>query len=918
MSPRNQPKIALIAGASAILAVLLFVFLLPDPRDVAPEPEAPPVAQARPAAPAPPSRAPDRVGSSEPEEVVLEVDIRQTIPNPTPVPPVDPMAEFRVDPFAGRVIHGVTYAPIEGARISAFLFEAGRYEMASGYPPLIDEVTSSPDGTFKFPEQEILPGEVLGWRAEVEGLSTVMLLFPGGAGLGDRLRSTFQLMPTAPISGLVVDEEDTPVGGALVGDIVIGATSRAGTASEQRLPSVFQVTGADGRFRLEGLEDGKGIRLPVRAEGYMVLQSDPLLPGMEDVLLRLVRSDTRLRGTVVDWEGRPVEGARLELTAIETRAGDSQPIRRLTNSGPGGVFQFEGLVTGNYNLQTELDVPETLGPGCYDLRHIALLPGSDMDLTIQLPGPSRIAGRFVDSTSGEGIPGVVLFSNIDDVSVRDRAFRVESGREGDFAFTAFVPADLRGYEVRLPVDWGEKWFPLPREVQDELIRTEQDYLSFMAIQPGEERVDVEVLLAPGGILSGVVLEPESGLPAVEVPVYFRADRFFNTVTTNEMGEFRVGVPNGIRLRVESSSEEGIGFLMVQTQLEMPPVRLQLEPYCTVEGTLEEEDGTPIGEFVISTRRPGGEDSFVDAIRFEERTLTNADGTWRIEQVAHGPLSLIVEVSHAHGYAPVTPKEIFLTPGEQREGIRLVMEAGDYIDGRVVDDADGKPLEGVTLFTSLREISAATDGDGRFRLEGVPYDTALQYVTASIQDYGEETRRNVSIYDGEVVFRLKRLAETSLRVVDGAGTPVSSYRARLIGSRADMPGLGSQTLREILGSDPSGVASMGNLSSGDYRVEVIELLASGGEGRKGSEDFTVMAAGGGASQQVIVRLDLGRFIQGVVLRGNIWVPPMRGWNFSIRPWVSRGPPVLPVPNSTSPRLTGPDAFPSDPSPTAATN
>lgn len=795
------------------------------------------------------------------------------IPHPTPLPPADPMAEVRVDPFAGRVIDGMSFEGIEGARISALLFDAGRYQVAPHYPTKIDEISSGADGRFKFQEQQPAREEALGWLAEHDGYHRELLIFPAGEGLGDRLRSTFQLKPAGIIAGQVIDQDDEPIAGALVGDILLGTPARPGQAGENRFPSAFDYTRNDGAFTLDALEKDTEVRIPVRADGYVSTMSEPIPVGTTDVVFRLIRADTSLTGIVRDWEGRPARGARLELQVIDTRIGQIDMPRRMTATNREGRFAFAGLVAGEYTLETTLEVPETLGLGCKDFRHVVMQTGVEKEVEIDLPAPSMLSGRFVDSTTGDGVAGVRLYSNIDDVTVREQAFQVESDRDGSFSFTAFVPDYPEGYEVRIPVNWGEEWFPLPREEQDELVRTEQEYLSLLAVRPGEDREEIEILLGPGSVLTGVVLQPDGTTPAAETPIYIRGERHFDNMVTDLLGEFRFSVPNNVRLRLESSTEEGIGATSVMTRPQNPKVTLQLQEYGILEGLLIEEDGTPVHDRVVSVVRSGHDGAFEDAIQFEEKGLSMEDGTWRIDNVAPGSLSLMPELSQSDGYAPPRPRDVHLDPGEHLDGIEIVLEAGDYIDGLVVDANTGDPIEGVTLFTNLREVSGLSDETGRFRLQGVPYDTALSQVTASKEGYGEETRRNISIYDGDVVFRLQPQSEVNLRVTTEGGSPIASYRARLLTSRPDLAGPGSQAIREVVGNDPDGRISLGNLANGSYRVEVIELPAGGGSGRPGGTDFVISPRDTGP-RTIEVRLDAGTMIDGVVMRGTAVVPEAR--------------------------------------------
>jgi hypothetical protein len=770
------------------------------------------------------------------------------------------MAEFRVAPFSGQVLDGTTFRPIAGARVQALLLETGQMRVADGYPPVLDEQVSGPDGRFQFSDRTFGAAEILGWRAEAPNFHRMLLLFPAGEGLGDRLRSTFLLRASGGISGEVVDEKGEPIGGALVGDLLLGEFAQPGTPGENAIASAWTESNADGTFELGGLEMGETFRLPVRAEGYVDHRTEPIAVGSSGVVIKLVRAEGAVAGQVLDWEGKPVRGAVLELLSVDGKGGGSP--RRTTGSGADGRFQFSGLVAGAYRLTAELKVPESLGPGCKTQAEFGLVSGTTKELQLTLPAPARLAGRFVEEATGRGVAGVRIQSPIEEALARERAFSVVSDADGAFAFTSYVPADARGYEVRLPIVWGSEWYPAPQQADG--IRAEQSMISFFAVQPGETREGIEVKLAAGRRLEGIVIEPDGTTPAGGVPVFARGGKFFDSTTADGAGKFQFVVPAEETLKVEASSDLGIAVVQVEPGSE-GALRIELQPYGVLEGVLVTDAGEAVKETVIAIQRTPDRHSPKDSIRFTEKGMTRDDGTWRIDHVAPGALSVLPEVSFGLGFAPVKPQALELGPGETRTGIRLVLEEGDFVEGYVYDYLTGLPIPRATLFTSMREISTQTDEEGRFRLMGVPYDTAIPSVTATASGYGEETRRNVSIYDKEVIFRLKPATAVRVKVEDLAGAPVSAFRVRLISFAEDNPGGAGQAVREVVANAPSGVEDLGSYPVGAYRAEVVQLLPSGTEGSSGAADFSIKGTGT-APQEVLVRVGREGTLAGRVVQG----------------------------------------------------
>ena len=98
------------------------------------------------------------------------------------------------------------------------------------------------------------------------------------------------------------------------------------------------VTGVDGTFRAQPASPGR-VRAIVRHPQYVEAQSDivTLLPGGEASVDVVLHAGGALEGRVVDARDRPVEGARVLVTA--TRGS----LERMTRTASDGTFGFESL-----------------------------------------------------------------------------------------------------------------------------------------------------------------------------------------------------------------------------------------------------------------------------------------------------------------------------------------------------------------------------------------------------------------------------------------------------------------------------------------------------------------------------------------------------------------------------------------------
>ncbi len=856
---------SLIAAGITALFLLLLIgglwFILGQRQAVQPPPE--PSAQAETTAPSVP--ADTEVASQPPATPSPIVQQRPPgQPNPAPPPPSDPMAEFRVEPFTGLVIDAETNQPIPDAVVTSYLFDSDAYRLAENYPAQLEVTTSDVFGGFEFADTEVAANETLAWRAVAPGYSSTILLYPGGKGQGDKLRCTFLLKSTAAIEGTVVDESGAPIANAIVGGIVITTGGdKPGTGGEWALPSFWAVSSTDGSFELEGGSFGDTYRLPARAEGYIATVTSPVGPGATAVTIQLVRAESGIAGTVTDHTGAPASDALVEIAWKGSRFINFDRLSLRTRTNSNGEFQISSLPSGPFEIVAQREQPDALGLGERVEMSTVLIPGEDTKVDLQLPAPVTINGKFVDFESGAGVGGVIIYSNIDEVNARNEAAKVQSDERGFFNFTAYVPDYQRGYEVRLPVEFPEGYFA--REARDDDSRgvvVEQDYISFPAVRPGDQRTAL-INLERGHKLTGRVIEPDGSEPGFELPVFLNAPGFYKNVSTLPDGTFEIYVPSDRALRIESSSENGIANDVFEPG-GLDAVELRLLRYAQVSGVVLDPSGDPLPEMFIEVTRPQNDEAFDPAIRFEERDQTGDTGEFDIEKVGPDDVFVSVRLAGASEYTRPKPVRLELSPGEHRDDVVIRLESGAEIAGKVVDADTGDPLSGVTLTTDRSEIAASTDEDGNFALKGLAGNSLLAFVTASKPGYSEETRQNVSIRDREIVFRLKERGDLTVSVTGGGGG-VENFQLRLLRDAPDQPGDSMAIFTDRYVTNSDGSVLLEDIPPGEYRAEVSEILGDGGVGARGAEDFT-FAPTGGNGQTITVELEGNLVLRGAVSDG----------------------------------------------------
>jgi RNA polymerase sigma factor (sigma-70 family) len=245
-------------------------------------------------------------------------------------------------------------------------------------------------------------------------------------------------------------------------------------------------TGADGRFRfsvpkaefdrLNGLATWQSAELVATADGCGPDWTPVQGEGKDDVTLRLVRDDVPIEGRVLDLQGRPVAGARIAVSRLQTARGEDltayiEDIRsgkddgngrrlekwwwgpfpgraRSITTDPEGRFRLDGLGRER-RVEITIEAPmiqsatvvamtrtsgQIAGPngqrphlddasaGIYGARFEHLVP----------PGRT-INGVVRDKATGEPIAGV-------DLSGRGTNHRTTSGADGRFTLTGFPKA----------------------------------------------------------------------------------------------------------------------------------------------------------------------------------------------------------------------------------------------------------------------------------------------------------------------------------------------------------------------------------------------------------------------------------------------------------------------------------------------
>ncbi|MEQ8820725.1 MAG: carboxypeptidase regulatory-like domain-containing protein [Sumerlaeia bacterium] len=789
---------------------------------------------------------------------------------PEPGLPQTSEEEFTQEPFHGRILDSDSLQPVAGATIESYMLQKGVFQLGDAYPTLLQQTQSDPEGRFQFDPVDVYENQVVGWRVVADGYTSVIALFPEGEGLDDKLRATIRINKGAPISGKVVDQEGEPIGGAQVGDLII--TKRPGDQIVEAgpHPSSWTRTDGQGNFTLMGMElgDDKEHTLPATASGFAPGESEPVPAGSAGVEIVLIGREASLRGRVTQHDGRAAENVRVELSP---RPGPNTAVRLVRNleslTDSTGAYRFPDLPSGNYEVKASTQSEMTLGFDAVVREEVALTRGADKVVNLKLPEPATIRGQFVDIETGEGVKGVRLMTMLGDMTYQSEAFQVRSDEDGRFEVNLYVEdVGEPGSSLRIPLDLPTPWLPADEGRKKIDAPLTQDSLIVSGIRPGKT-VEVRGELRRGNEIKGIVYEPDGQTVVPDNPVFYTGP-IYGDAMTDEAGRFAFTAYIGAPIHLATSSEKGI-LAKTVTPREGEEIELVLDAYAQIKGTVTGPDGDPYPDLQVMFEHTDRDNSPYAARKFEEQGYTDAEGEYVIERVSPVTGEARVGISSSSQLMEPKPVRLTLKPGEVREDVDFQLSEGDYISGRVLTEED-EPIANATLFTNDSYLSGQTDPDGYFTIYGVPVDTPLATLTASAEGYEEQTKHNVSIYDGEILFRLRPKGAVTFLVSEPDGTLRSDYRIRLSREVMRFNGPGQDIVAQTIVTDPAGVFEMDDMSPGNYRAEVSELEgAQGMPPRKGSLDFAY--ATDSDVSEIVVPLQEPLSLEGVVVQSGTNAP-----------------------------------------------
>ncbi|HEY6557239.1 MAG TPA: carboxypeptidase regulatory-like domain-containing protein [Polyangiaceae bacterium] len=561
-------------------------------------------------------------------------------------------------------------------------------------------------------------------------------------GRGAREQLTLQLYPGRMIHALVSDGEGEPVQGVPNADVVLVEQGLGSFPWRGR-------TGKDGQVRLGPIASGPAA-LSARAEGF-VGRSAVAVPEKPEgpVRIALLKGAT-LHGEVSDSKGRPIDGASIEVIGSDTYGlpiAESPELARFGRAhfewalpgptplipagelgvmpGPVPPIPRPGLL-GRSSFTDDLaaDSTDTFEPwvtrfdGTFSVRpvtpgrvralvrHPAYVEGLSEAVTLAPGGEARVK---VTLYAGGSLEGRVVSENkrpvggarIDLVALRGTLERsTVSADDGTFAFAA-VPSEV-ALSVARPDD------TLSVALREEVRVAEGEKKRIELVLPAlRGAVSVRVRDARGAPVETAQVSVASLDPKAPVR---------RTAFTDEQGRVSIADAAGISVRVVV---EAPGYARTEQQHERAPETLEvvLRRGVIVEGRVTAVRGRrPVAGATVSVIGEG----------LRKSALTDADGLYRVRDVAPGAVRVVVEHPDYAGAELTTRVESTQRDDRPYELKAIDLDEPAELSGRVVDP-EGRPVAGARVAVGVAPAYlpvgalpagvAISDANGAFTLRG---------------------------------------------------------------------------------------------------------------------------------------------------------------------------------------------------------
>ncbi len=672
--------------------------------------------------------------------------------------------------------------------------------------------------------------------------------------------------------GLVVDEEELPVAGAVVRLAAPADPRRRFRMPGSEEPAVPEdATGIDGTFAVSDLAAGR-YDLEVSSPGFgpvtipgVEVPEGPAGDGEVDLGTVVLSPGVAIEGQVVDAEGRPLSGVEIR-TAESSRVPMPAAFRLMmaADQPPAAISGGDGRFTVRDRRAGErLDLIAD-APGYMATTVPGVVAPSEEPVRVVLKQASRVSGRVVDST-GDPIEGA-------GVRALPEGLGGSGGRRpGNFHRAA---SDAGGRFELLDVEPGTVTMAAQAEGYQET------RLSGLVAPAGGELRDVELVLRPGATVRGVVLdaggEPVAGAQ-VRISATGGSGRPEGFTLADGDGRFELaGVGLG-RRTVTASSEDGREVSKsLEVEAGTQSVELRLAGGVEVSGRVVDAAGLGVAGAVVSLEPASPTVVWYGA---SSEAVSSAGGAFTLAGVPAGNYRL---QAARKGFARTAGEEPIEVASSPIAGLEIRLDPGTALSGRIL----GLELDDLAqVEVRAGRTTGEVDFEGAYRIEHVAPGEVT--VLAGIPGSGRQITERVTVEPGagEVVLDLEFGSGYVLtgRVVTGE-EPVAGATVRLYGATVSTRGTAT--------TDAEGRFRIEGLKAGGYQLWV-RSYDSGVEHQDHLElqadDDVLIQIGTGRVAGQVRESESGDGVEGVTLMlvGADLEGPMRGFGGKSATSDSRG-------------------------------
>lgn len=529
-------------------------------------------------------------------------------------------------------------------------------------------------------------------------------------------------------------------------------------------------------------------------ENPQSLEGFDLAPGLPRRMTRdiVLPPASELRGRVVDEKDRPVEKATIYVIAPERMGQTNTERQSHAVADAVGEFSLDDVPAGNLEVYA-------IASGFSPVREIHTAPNSEVRIRLSAEGAS-ISGRVFHAESGKAIGGLSLSALPAGNAWRMREmmgdwFHATTASDGTFCFERLAPGEYSLVENSKTLDFAKD-----QEINTEKIllaaREKRENLELFltdATADGKEREATHSL--PVTRLSGRVLHPQ-GFPLADgmLEVYqahgLGGHPRGGLHPLDADGQFDVEVAQSRMVRLVARAR---GFAPSPSEVlsvadtPITGIQIHLVSGFSILGTVVDSLGQPVSYADIRV---------VDQVQMESSSIgffrwtasSDRDGKFLLADLPAGKVFLNVE---RKGFAYLQ-QEVILDDKQPVASIRLVLDPGHSLAGRVTDDL-GDPVEEAEVRVSLPSAYPPTpgkifrfyvgdsDADGFYRIEGIP-DGDTYHVAATEGDMADvRTLTRLDNDNEDFVLRPKDKPYLLGTVVDRrTRAPISDFRVSIEG------------------------------------------------------------------------------------------------------------------------------------------